>query len=68
MQIESLEGNLAVVDVAGARRQVSVALLENAMVGDYVLVHAGFAIHKINQHEAEETLKLLSQMGRDHTE
>ena len=68
MQIESLEGNLAVVDVAGARRQVSVALLENAMVGDYVLVHAGFAIHKINQHEAEETFKLLSQMGRDHTE
>ena len=68
MQIESLEGNLAVVDAAGARRQISVAFLENAMVGDYVLVHAGFAIHKIDQQEAEETLKLLSQMGRDNRE
>jgi hydrogenase expression/formation protein HypC len=63
MQIESLEGNLAVVDAAGARRQISVALLENAMVGDYVLVHAGFAIQKIDQEQAEETFRFLNEIG-----
>ena len=62
MQIESLEGNLAVVDAAGARRQISVALLENAMVGDYVLVHAGFAIQKIDQEQAEETIRFLNEI------
>ena len=63
MRIESLEGDLAVVEIAGARRRISVALLESPSLGDYVLVHAGFAIQKIDQEQAEETIRFLNQIG-----
>ena len=60
----------AVVDVMGARRQVNLMLLpEEAVLGDYVLVHAGFAIQKVDQDAAQEALKVISalvdEMGRD---
>ena len=62
MQIESIDGDLAIVNVAETRREISVALLESPNVGDYVLVHAGFAIKKINEQEARETAVLLNEM------
>ena len=55
---------MATVDVSGIRREISLLLLpEEASVGDYVLVHAGFAIHKIDKEAAEEALKLFEEIA-----
>lgn len=60
---------IAKVDIGGVRRNISVALLEDVKVGDWVLVHVGFAIQKIDEEEAEQTLMLLRQLGQaDETE
>ncbi|MEW6487179.1 MAG: HypC/HybG/HupF family hydrogenase formation chaperone [Thermodesulfobacteriota bacterium] len=48
----------AVVDFGGTRRTVSLALVEGAAPGDYVVVHAGFALHRVDPEEARETLAL----------
>ncbi len=58
-RIARIEDNIATIDVDGIRRKTSLLLLEDARVGDYVIVHAGFAIHKIDEKEAAESLKLL---------
>jgi len=52
---------MATIDVDGVQRQASLLLLEDAGVGDYVIVHAGFAIHKIDEAAAMETLKFLKE-------
>lgn len=63
------ELRLALVDVAGVRRKVNVGLLDAdgtpAEVGDWVLIHVGFALSKIDEAEAEATLSLLQGMGED---
>lgn len=54
----------AVVDVYGARREVSLMLMpEDVVVGDYVLVHAGFAIQKVEQESAREALEVISKIA-----
>lgn len=55
---------IAKVDIGGVRRNISVALLEDVKVGDWVLVHVGFAIQKIDEDEAEQTLRILRQLGQ----
>ncbi|RJQ55587.1 MAG: HypC/HybG/HupF family hydrogenase formation chaperone [Actinobacteria bacterium] len=57
-------GGLAIaeVDISGVKRQVSLDLVPEAEEGQYVLVHAGFAIQIIDEQEAEETLKLLEDL------
>ncbi|NIM02981.1 HypC/HybG/HupF family hydrogenase formation chaperone [bacterium] len=62
-KILKIEDNLAQVDMAGVRRQADVRMVNNVRVGEYVLIHAGFAIEKIGEKEAEETLKLLREMA-----
>ena len=61
---------LARVDVAGVRRTVNVGLLdsgsEGVEPGDWVLIHVGFAMSKIDEDEAHATLRLLEQMGADY--
>ena len=52
---------MATIDVAGVQRKASLLLLEDAQVGDYVIVHAGFAIHKLDEAAAQETLDLLRE-------
>jgi len=52
---------MATIDVDGVRREASLLLLEDAEVDDYVIVHAGFAIHKIDEAAALETLKFLKE-------
>ncbi len=63
------ELRLALVDVAGVRRKVNVGLLDSdatpAAVGDWVLIHVGFAISRIDEEEAAATLSLLQGMGED---
>ena len=64
-KIISKEGFLATVEVYGARRQVNLMLLpEEAETGDYVLVHAGFAIQKVDIEEGRESLKLFDEVLR----
>ncbi len=67
-KIISIEDKKAVVDVYGARRDVSLLLLpEEVNVGDYLLVHAGFAIHKIDEDAAEESYRLLKMILEEET-
>lgn len=62
MQISQMEeNNLATVEVLGVTRQISVDLTPQAQVGDYVLVHAGFAIEVVDEQYAQETLDLIKQ-------
>lgn len=59
--VEIEENGLATVDVDGVRRKISLMLIEDPEVGDYVIVHAGFAIHKIDETAAKESLALLRE-------
>ena len=61
-QVVSIEDQLAVVEIHGVRRQASLMLLPEAKVGDFVLVHAGFAMQVVDQQEAETTNALLDEM------
>lgn len=64
-EIVALKDKIATVDVSGIRREVSLLLLpEEAAVGDYVLVHAGFAIQKIDRQAAEDALKLIEEIAQ----
>jgi len=60
-KIIRIENNIATIDVDGVQREASLLLLEDPQVGDYVIVHAGFAINKINEEHALESLKLLRE-------
>lgn len=62
-KIITINDSLAIVDVYGARREISLLLLpEVARVDDYVLVHAGFAIQKVDSDAAAESLKLIKEL------
>jgi len=60
-KIIKIENNMGTIDVDGVKRETSLLLLEDAKVGDYVIVHAGFALHKIDETVAMETLQLLKE-------
>jgi hydrogenase expression/formation protein HypC len=60
-KIVQKNGNLAVIDVDGVRRDANLMLLEDAEVGDWIIVHAGFAIHKIDEKSALETISFLRE-------
>ena len=63
MKIVSKEGDNVVAEVDGVRKEASVMLLgEEVTVGDYVIVHAGFAISKLDEKYAEETLSLMREV------
>jgi len=62
MRIVEIDGDIGKVDVGGAVREVGLQLVDSPAVGDYVLVHAGFAIQKIDEAEAHETLALFDEM------
>jgi hydrogenase expression/formation protein HypC len=53
----------AVVDLGGVKKAISLALVEDVAVGDYVIVHVGFALNKLDAEEAEKTLALFAEMG-----
>ncbi len=61
--VEVVEPGLAKAEISGVRREVSTALVPEAAVGDWVLVHVGFALARIDEEQARETLALLEQMG-----
>ncbi|WP_367079325.1 HypC/HybG/HupF family hydrogenase formation chaperone [Luteitalea sp.] len=61
--IEMLDAEQAVVDLGGIRKQVSIALVPGAVVGDYVIVHVGHAIGRIDPEEARRTLALFGELA-----
>ncbi len=63
MKVVALDGATAEVEDRGVRRAVRVDLIEGVACGDYVIVHAGIAIERLDQVEAEETLRLLEQIA-----
>lgn len=74
VKIDDAARKLATVDVSGVRRQINIACIVDdahpveSCVGDWVLVHVGFAMSRINEHEAAETLKILTELGEAQAE
>ena len=62
-KIENIDGTKAEVDIRGLKRKIGLQLMPDAKVGEFVLVHAGFAIQRIDPEEAEETYQLLEDTG-----
>ena len=62
-KIIKIDDNMGTIDMEGTERDVSLLLLEDPKIGDYVIVHAGFAIHKIDETAAMESLKVLREMA-----
>ncbi len=54
----------AVVDLAGVRKEISLALVDDIAVGDYVIVHVGYALNKLDPEEAARTLALFAEIGQ----
>jgi hydrogenase expression/formation protein HypC len=69
VEISNINHKLAIVDVGGVKRQINIACIidtehsAESCIGNWVLVHVGFAMSRINQHEAEETLKILEELA-----
>jgi hydrogenase expression/formation protein HypC len=62
-KVMRIEGDMATIEVGGVRRFASLMLVTDVVVGDYVIVHAGFAIHKVDPEEAKESLRLLRELA-----
>jgi hydrogenase expression/formation protein HypC len=74
VRIDDADNLVATVDVLGVRRQINIACvvddqhLPQSCVGDWVLVHVGFAMSRIDEKEAQETLRLLEELAQMHDE
>lgn len=62
-KIIKIDDNMGTIDMEGTKREISLLLLEDPKIGDYVIVHAGFAIQKIDEVAAMESLKVLREMA-----
>ena len=63
-RVVELQGNdTAIVDLGGVRKDVSLALVEDVSVGDYVIVHVGYALTRLDPEEAEKTLAVMAEAG-----
>lgn len=66
IEIVDPENHIAKVEVGGVRRNINTGMLDEteAQVGNYVLIHVGFAMSRIDEHEAQETLRVLEEIGQ----
>ncbi|HEX8772763.1 MAG TPA: HypC/HybG/HupF family hydrogenase formation chaperone [Pyrinomonadaceae bacterium] len=66
IEIVDPENHIAKVEVGGVRRNINTGMLneQEAQVGNYVLIHVGFAMSRIDEHEAQETLRILEEIGQ----
>ena len=62
-RIVAIDGENATIDVSGMKKEISLALIDDAAIGDYVIVHVGYALTKLDPEEAEKTLALFAEMG-----
>ncbi len=63
-KIIEINDNMGTIDVAGVQREASLLLLEDPQVGDWVIVHAGFAIQKVDEAAAQESLRYLREAAQ----
>ncbi len=61
-KVLSINGEMAIVSMGGAQYNASLQMVEDVKVGDYILLHTGFAIQKIDEKEAEEVFKLFNEL------
>ena len=61
MQVKTIEDEVAICEIDGVQREASLMMLDDVKIGDYVLIHAGFVIEKIDDDEAQLTLKALRE-------
>jgi hydrogenase expression/formation protein HypC len=66
VEITDEANRLATVDVVGVRRTVNVGLIDDVEPGDWVLIHVGFALSRVDEEEAAATLRLLERMGAEY--
>jgi len=62
MRVMSIEGDLALCEIDGVRREASLMMVDGVEPGDYVIIHAGFAISKLDEEDAEETLRVFREL------
>ena len=62
MKIKKIEGDRAIVSSANVEQRIAINFLKNPAIGDYVMIHAGFAIEKLDPKKAEETLRMLEEI------
>jgi hydrogenase expression/formation protein HypC len=60
-KVETIEDDMAVVSVGGTKYKASLQMLDDVNIGDYILLHTGFAIQKLTPEEAEESLKVFEE-------
>jgi hydrogenase expression/formation protein HypC len=65
MVVELKDADRAIVELGGVRKDVSLALVEGIAVGDYVIVHVGYALQRLDIAEAERTLALFRELGNE---
>ncbi len=61
--VELRDNDTAIVDLGGVRKDISLALVEDVAVGDYVIVHVGYALTRLDPEEAEKTLAVMAEAG-----
>jgi hydrogenase expression/formation protein HypC len=64
-KVVAIDGDTATIDVSGMKKDISLALLDDVAIGDYVIVHVGYALTRLDPEEAEKTLALFAEMGRE---
>ncbi len=63
-RVEEITGaDTAIVNLGGVRKEISLALVEEVVIGDYVIVHVGYALQKLDAAEADRTLQLFAELG-----
>lgn len=62
MRVAKIDGDLAICEVDGVQREASLMMVEDVAVGDFVIIHAGFAIQKLDEEDAQETLRIFREL------
>ncbi|MBN2418300.1 MAG: HypC/HybG/HupF family hydrogenase formation chaperone [Deltaproteobacteria bacterium] len=62
-KIVEIDGDIGIIDVDGVRKEIGLHLIESPKTGDYIIVHAGFAINRIDENEALETLSVFKEIA-----
>ena len=65
MRVMSIDGETACCEIDGVQRQASLMMVDEVAVGDFVLIHAGFAIEKLDEEDAQETLRIFRELIAD---
>ena len=63
-----LDNDRAIINLGGITKEISIAFLDKVVEGDYVIIHVGYALTRLDEHEAQKTLSLFAQMLKDAAE